>query len=95
MYYKMTDYKFIRFEVSKVKGKMYNGIIQRKSDKKFIRVPFGDRTMQNYKDSTGLNAYPHLIHGNKDRRERYIARHKGFIKPGYFSPGYFSMKYLW
>ena len=93
-YYKKTDYKLLRFEKSKSKGKMYSAILENKKSKKKIRVNFGSM-MENYQDKTGLNLYPHLVHGNKERRILYRARHKVYLKDGYYSPSFFSWFYLW
>jgi len=95
VYYTKTDHKLIGFQKARRRNTMYNALLQRKSDKKIIRIPFGDSTMENYQDLTGLNLYPHLIHGDKERRRRFRARHKGFLKDGYYSPAYFSYYYLW
>lgn len=95
MYYPMSEYIHTGFEKSEMKGKMYNAILKRKSDGKFIKVPFGHNTMENFRDKTGLNAYPHLIHGDEERRKKYHARHKGYIREGFYSPGYFSLNFLW
>ena len=95
MYYKKTDYKLLGYDRSKRKGKMYDALLERKKDKKIIRVPFGDAKMENYRDLTGLNLYPHLIHGNEKRRKLFRARHKGYLKKGYYSPSYFSYFILW
>ena len=94
-YYPMSEYELIGFEKSTRPRKMYIAIIENKKTKNQIRIHFGDSTMENYSDKTELNAYPNLIHGDKKRRDRYHARHSGFIHKGYYSPGYFSMKYLW
>jgi hypothetical protein len=94
-YYPMQEYELIGFEKSTRPRKMYNAIIEHKKNKKKVKIHFGDSTMQNYTDKTGLDAYPHLIHGDKKRRDRSISRHSGFIKKNYYSPGYFSMEYLW
>ena len=94
-YYSKKLYSLSGFEKSTVKDKMYNAILKNKKTKRNVKVPFGHNKYENYKDSTGLNLYPNLIHGNKERRKAYHARHKGFIKEGYYSPGYFSLKYLW
>lgn len=92
----MSEYKLVQFVKSNTAGKMYDAILEKRDDRTSrVRVPFGDDKMENYKDSTGLNAYPNLIHGDEKRRDSYHARHKGFVKPGFFSPGYFSLKYLW
>jgi len=74
---------------------MYNAILERVSDGKTVRVPFGSTQYQNYRDITGLNLYPHLIHGDSDRRRRYHARHRGYLKDGFYSSGLFSLVYLW
>jgi hypothetical protein len=95
VYYKKTDYRLVGYDRSKRKGKMYDALLERKKDKKIIRVPFGDAKMENYRDLTGLNLYPHLIHGNEKRRKLFRARHKGYLKEGYYSPSYFSYFILW
>jgi hypothetical protein len=94
-YYKITDYTLIGYEKATRKRKMYNALLERETDKKIIRVPFGDNQMQNYHDLTGLNLYPHLIHGDKERRRRFRIRSKGYLKAGYYSPSYFSFYCLW
>ena len=94
-YYNKKDYKLIGFEKSKTKFKMYDGLIQNRKTKKIVRVPFGSTEYQNFQDKTGLNLYPELIHGDKERRRLYRARHIVFLKKGYYSPSYFSWFYLW
>ena len=94
-YYSKKDYEHIDFEKAGQKGKMYNAILRRKIDNKTIRVPFGDNKMQNYQDKTGLNLYPNLIHGDKNRRASFRARHRGYLKDGYYSPSFFSYYFLW
>lgn len=93
VYYKKKDYVLYGFEKSKVKNKKYNALIVGK-DKKIIKIPFGSSKHAQFKDKV-LGLYSHLDHGDKDRRRRYRARHKVYIKPGYYSPGYFSLKFLW
>lgn len=93
MYYSIKDYKLIGFEKSKTKNKMYDAILL-KENKKY-KVPFGDKRYQNFRDITGLNLYPHLIHDDNKRRKNYRTRHKHAVKKGYYSPGYFSYYYLW
>ncbi len=95
MYYKISEYKFIKFEKSNRKNKMYNAVIMRKSDGKMIRIPFGDDRYENYRDKTNLNLYPNLIHGDELRRKRYQKRHEVYLRDGYWSPGHFSYYYLW
>jgi hypothetical protein len=94
-YYDMKDYKLIGYEVSKVKGKMYDAILMRKKDHKIFRVSFGSNTYENYQDKTSLNAYPHLIHGDKERRRLFRSRMKHNLKKGFYSPSYFSYNVLW
>jgi hypothetical protein len=95
VYYSQKDYSFVKFEKSKRKDKMYDGILINKKTKRKVRVPFGYTKMGNYQDKTGLNAYPHLVHGDEKRRKAFKVRHKGFLKKGYFSPGRFSYYILW
>lgn len=95
VYYKKSEYILIGYEKAKTKNKMYNALLKRKKDNKIIRVPFGDSNYENYRDETGLNLYPHLIHGDNKRRKLYRARHKGYLRTDYYSPSYFSYYILW
>lgn len=95
MYYLISEYKFIKFQRSNRLHKKYDAIIEDKTTKKIIRIPFGDVRYENYKDKTGLNLYPKLIHRDKERRKLFRDRFNHIIKPNYFSPGYFSYYYLW
>ena len=94
-YYSMNEYQLTGFRRSKTKGKMYDAVLKSKRNSREIRVPFGDSTMENFHDKTGLNLFPHLIHGDEKRRKAFQARHKGFLKDNYYSPSYFSYYYLW
>ena len=94
-YYAMSEYRLKGFEQAKTKHKMYAAVLVNKETKREKRVNFGDKRYQNYQDKTGLNAYPRLVHGDKERRKRYHDRHKKDIKQGYYSAGYFSLRYLW
>ena len=67
---------------------------------KFIH--FGDRNMQQYKDTTPLKLYSYLDHNDPKRRERYLARAKGirdskgnvtWNNPN--SPNFYSVHFLW
>ena len=96
VFYSKNKFILKRFEKSKRHGKMYDAVLQSKSDSaKFIRIPFGDSTMQNYGDKTGLNLYPELIHGDKKRRKNFRSRSRHYVRPGFYSPGYFSYNVLW
>ena len=95
VYYDKREYKLVEFKKSDNKNKMYYAILENKTTHKRVKVHFGDSKMMNYQDLTGLNKYPHLIHGDRLRRERYRARHRVFLKEGYYSPSYFSWTVLW
>lgn len=94
MYYSMKKYKLLKYRKSKTKHKMYDAILLDKNEKQHI-VPFGDKRYENYRDKTGLNLYPHLIHNDKKRRKRFRTRHKHYLKNGFYSPSYFSYYILW
>ena len=86
-----------KFEKSNIKGKKYSVITP--SGKK---IHFGSSEMQHYKDTTGLGAWSHKDHLDKERRKRYLARAKGIKnKNGKLtwkdpeSANYYSIKYLW
>jgi len=82
-YYNMKNYILIGFKASETKNKMYDAILISNTGE-LIAVTFGDKRFENYQDKTKLNLYPHLIHGDKERRKRYQSRHKVFLK-GYYS----------
>jgi serine protease inhibitor ecotin len=96
-YYDITKYKFIKFKQSDKKkpGKKYMAILENKKTNRIVKVHFGDKKYQQYKDSTGLGLYSHLDHKDKKRRDAYRKRHKGFLRRGYYSPGMFSYRFLW
>jgi hypothetical protein len=95
MYYLKKDYQLLGFKKSDNKDKMYYALIQNKENLKKIKVHFGHPEYENYRDITGVNAYPHLIHNDKERRERYRKRAESLVKDDYYSPSYFSFYYLW
>ena len=85
------------FKKSTRKGKKYSVITP--SGK---TIHFGALGMEQFKDSTGLGLYSHLDHGDKKRRDRYLARAKGIKnKKGELtwkdpeSANYYAVKYLW
>ena len=94
-YYLIKDYKLVGFQRSNTQHKMYDALLQNRKTKSISKVPFGDNRYENYQDKTGLNLYPNLIHGDKNRRRLYRARHLKDLKKGYYSPGHFSFYYLW
>ena len=94
-YFKISEYKFIKFVKSEAKHKKYTAIIKNKKNDKEIKINFGDTRYEHYEDKTPLKLNSNLDHDDKERRKKFRARHKGFIKKGYYSPAYFSYKYLW
>ena len=94
-YYSKKEYKLLGYRKSKTKHKKYDAILENKKSKKLKYVPFGDKRYSNFRDLTGLNLYPNLLHRDKKRRILYRARHKKDLKEGYYSPGYFSYFILW
>ena len=95
MYYSKKDFKFQGFAKSTRQGKMYDAILKNRETGKNVRVPFGDSSMENYGDKTGLHLYPKLIHGDQKRRKAFHDRSRGFVREGYYSPGFFSLNALW
>tara|TARA_R100001198_G_C5236677_1_gene214482 strand:- start:2445 stop:2738 length:294 start_codon:yes stop_codon:yes gene_type:complete len=94
-YYPMKNFKFVRFEKSNTRFKKYDAIIQNKVLKTLHRIPFGDNRYFHFFDKTPLNIYSHLNHYDKDRKRRFLARHKRYLEIGYYSPVWFSINYLW
>lgn len=94
MGYPKKQYKLIGFERSHIKTKKYNAILLNKKTGRNVRVPFGGRGYEQYKDSTGLGLYSKYDHADKNRRRLYRARHKNDNLKDY-GPGYFSWYYLW
>jgi hypothetical protein len=87
-------YEFIRFEKAKAKGKKYSAILMNTETKRTKRVNFGDSSMEQYKDTTGLGLYSNLDHNDEDRRESFRARFRESAKVKY-SPSWFSYNFLW
>lgn len=94
-YYHKSDYKLIGFEKSKRKNKKYLAALEHKKTGKVVKLHFGDKRYQHFKDSTPLKKFSHLDHKDPERRRRFRQRHKSFLKDGYYSPSYFSYHFLW
>lgn len=95
MYYKKSDYTFIQFQKSGRSDKKYEAVLQNKKTARIVYIHFGAINYENYGDKTGLNLYPHLIHGDKERRRLFRLRMKHNLKVGYYSPAFFAYYYLW
>lgn len=91
----MKNHILYGYEKSNKKNKKYNALLIKHGTNKLIRVGFGDIRYENFHDLTGLNAYPHLLHGDENRRSLYRKRHKGYLRKGYYSPSFFSFHLLW
>jgi hypothetical protein len=87
-----NSYEFVMFEKGRY-PKKYNAVLRNKETGRMKRVPFGQLPYQQFYDSTGLNLYTHLNHGDKARRRLYYDRH-GMSAP-LFSSKYFSHRFLW
>ena len=94
-YYKKSEYKLNGFRISETENKKYDAILENKTDKKIIYVPFGDDRFEHHSDKTPLKKYSNLNHFDELRRQNFRKRMENFLKEGYFSPSYFSYHYLW
>jgi hypothetical protein len=95
VYYSKKNYDLIGFLKSQRANKKYTAVIQNKKTQKFKFIDFGQLPYENYRDMTGLNLYPELIHGDTFRRHLYKQRHRQFYNKDSYSPEYFSWNYLW
>ena len=95
MYYPKKDHQLLGYRKSKTKNKKYDALIRNKKSGKTIIIPFGDVRYENYHDKTGLNLYPHLLHGDKKRRKAYRSRHRHSVRDDSYSPGWFSFYVTW
>jgi hypothetical protein len=97
--YKKSEYKFLRFEKSKTKGKKYDAILQDKTTKREVKVSFGDSNLPQWKDSTGLGLYSKKDTLDKNKRRQFRARFSALKQKAdfanYYSPLYFSYRFLW
>lgn len=97
--YAKSEYKKIGFEKSKNKKKMYDLILENKETGRRVRLGFGDPNLENYSDKTGLNAYPKLVHNDKQRRRQFRQRFSGLKQKQdwnkYYTPLWASWTYLW
>jgi hypothetical protein len=92
--YPSSQYSFVKFE--KATGpKKYNAILRNKETKREVKVGFGAKGYEQYKDKA-LGSYSSLNHNDAKRRASYRARHKGEGDTGKkYSPGWFAWHYLW
>lgn len=95
MYYPIASWTLKGFSKSHKVGKKYDAILKNKSTGMVTRVPFGDASYQQYKDSTGMGLYSAKDHNDSKRRDLYRQRHQKDLRAGNYSPGFFSYHYLW
>jgi hypothetical protein len=74
---------------SSVKNKKYDVYVKKKG--KVVKISFGDKRYNHYKDKLGL--YSHLDTLDKERRKRYYQRHGKATNKN--TAKYYSHKYLW
>lgn len=82
------------------KGSKYDAVFMNRYTGKTKTLSFGaikrnGTPYEQYRDVTKLALYKQYDHLDPERRKRYRARHKVYIKPGYYSPGSLSWAYLW
>jgi len=94
MYYDINKYELVGFEVSKAKNKKYTALLKNIINNKLIKVNFGDKRYEQFKDGV-LGVYSNKNHYDPNRRRLYRMRHLKDLKKGYYSAGYFSYYYLW
>jgi hypothetical protein len=104
-----TTYKnhTLVWEKSPLKNKKYRVWVLSPTNTLLGKVDFGalkdnKKGYQHYKDSTPLKLYSYLDHNDKDRRDRYRARHSKIkLKDGRFAytvpftASWFSWHFLW
>jgi len=95
MFLPKDKYKLQGFQKSIHRHKKYDAILRNMASGRLVRMPFGDASYAQYKDSTRLGLYSHLDHLDPKRRRSYRQRHANDIKVGFYSPGYMSWHYLW
>ena len=97
--YPKKDYKFVRFQKSKRKGKKYDAVLQNKQTEREVRVPFGDKNLPQYKDTTGLGLYSKKDTNDQNKRRQFRARFSAMKQKedfkNYYSPMLFSWTKLW
>lgn len=94
MIYPPSEYTFVKF-VKATTSKKYFAILRNKKTKGEVRVGFGLKGYQQYKDKA-LGSYSKLDHGDAKRREAYRKRHSGEGDASKkYSPGWFAWHYLW
>lgn len=92
--YPSSEYTFVKF--MKATGpKKYWAILKNKKSGREVKVGFGAKGYEHYKD-TALGAYSSLNHNDPKRRASYRSRHKGEGDASRkYSAGWFAWHKLW
>jgi len=94
--YPPEKYTFVKFERSHMPDKKYNVVLRNKATGRTKKIPFGQRSAQQYRDSTGLKLYSSQDHLDPERRKRYQKRHANEGNASRkWSAGYASWHFLW
>lgn len=92
--YPPSEYSFVKYQ--KATGpKKYWAILRNKKTGREVKVGFGAKGYQHYKD-TALGSYSSLNHNDAKRRSQYRKRHAGEGDASKkYSPGWFAWHKLW
>ena len=97
--YSRKEYKFLKFEKSTNPKKKYDAILENKDTGRTVRVRFGDKSLPQYRDTTGLGLYTKKDTNDKNKRKQFRARFSATKQKqdfaNYYSPMYFSWTKLW
>lgn len=92
--YPASEYTFVRFEKA-IGTKKYNAILRNKKTKREVKVGFGAKGYEHYKDKA-LGSYSSQNHNDAKRRAAYKKRHAGEGDASRkYSAGWFAWHYLW
>lgn len=92
--YPPSKYSFVKFEKA-TGAKKYNAVLRNKETGREVRVGFGAKGYQHYKDKA-LGSYSGQNHNDSARRKRYRDRHAGEGDSSRkWSPGWLAWHYLW
>ena len=94
MIYKPSEYTFVKF-IKATTTKKYYAILKNKKTNREVKVGFGAKGYEQYKDKA-LGSYSSQNHMDSKRREAYRKRHAGEGETSKkYSPGWFAWHYLW
>lgn len=92
--YPPSQYSFVKYEKAST-TKKYNAILRNKATGREVKVGFGAKGYQQFKDKV-LGLYSSLNHNDSKRRASYRARHKGEGDASKkYSAGWFAYHKLW